>query len=376
MADWAAVLNTTIPLYLKEFEDQTMRNRKLLAMLKAKNRVKYNQSGTKMNWRVEYKENHISPIGDMSGLNFARQNRHKTAELDWRGYAMPEAVSWTDQLKNAGPQAIISIMGTTVENMLKNFEADFSEQLYIDGNATGNELKVHGIESFTGVGANVITSTPAFLTDDSYAGLDTDLAGYGGQWFTSPGTAAATPTTSLWPTGSGTSEYDFWSPLLVSTTNNAFWTSAADTWAEGATSHLRYGILHSRRNKGKSGQIDMVLTNQEMYRQFTELLAAKERILVTQGQNNGAGTSLTALGFGDITRFEGCEVTSEFGVPASTAYGFTINEMELDVMTDKLFMMRGPIFNEEDLSTRFVATFNGNLRFLNIRNFVKWYPYG
>jgi hypothetical protein len=124
------------------------------------------------------------------------------------------------------------------------------------------------------------------------------------------------------------------------------------------------------KNASKRGRIDFILLNSELYRQFADRYAGKERVVIQKG----GGQTLLDLGFGDVINFEGCEVTYEFGVPSATGYGFNVQQMELRSMQDKLINSYGPIENEEDKSLRFGADFFGNMIF-RPRYFTKWKNY-
>lgn len=368
MADWAGVANTTIRDYMRDVENDILRNRKLLALLQAKGKIVFNCAGTQMQWPVLYKRAVIKGYADMDTQSFPRRNRWKNAVLDYRGYSMAEAISKLDELKNRGPAAIVRVLETKVERMIEDFEESFSDELYIDGNASGNGKRIHGIESFLG-NTTVSTYQPIAKPSDTYAGLQTDLGQYGGAWGQNP---AANET--AWPVGKGSVEYDFYSPLLVDITN-AFWGTPASGhsfWQDFCTQQLRYGILKSMKNKSEKGRLNMALLESELFREFSESVATKERIVVQRG--NSDSTSLTGLGFGDVINFEGCEVTTEFGMPLLTGYGFNTNQMELRSMQDRLFVSEGPFRNEESKTTRFSIDFFGNL-IHRPRYFVKWYPY-
>jgi hypothetical protein len=366
--DWVGIAETTIRDYIREVEVDVMRNRKWLAMLQSRGRVEFNHSGTDMDWKVRYKRAIPKGYADMDTVTFPRRNRHKTASLGWRGYNLSESISKFDRLKNKGVPAIVKLMETKVDTMLEDLEDFFGDQLYNDGNATGNEKLIHGIESFMGAGA-VLANSPVATPSDSYAGINTDLGSYGGTWDLSGGT-------TTWPTGKGTAEYDFYSPLLVSY-NNAFWAASTDTWPNTCEEALAYAIIKCKKNKGglAGGPIDMVLLNDELYRQFAEKVRGKERITIVQGGGAGAST-LTKLGFGDVINYEGAEVTYEYGVPVATGYGFNIARMLLASMQPTLFDTQGPIENEVDKTLRWSIDFMGNLRFHSPRNFFKLFNYG
>lgn len=359
-SDWVGIAETTTRDYLRDVENDVTRNRKLLAMLQARGRITFNHSGTDMDWKVRFKRAIPKGYADMDTVTFPRRNRHKTAVLGWRGYNLSEAISKFDRLKNRGTPAIVKLFETKVTDMIDDLEDHFGDQLYLDGNATGNEKLLHGIESFFGAGAT-LTNSPVATPSDTYAGINTDLASYGGTWSLTTGNTD-------WPSGTGSAEYDFFSPLLVDYTNT-FWTAATKTWPNTCEEALRYAIIKAKKNKNtKRASIDMVLLNDELYRQFADKQTGKERVVVQQG---GSKTTLLGLGFGDAINYEGAELSYEYGVPNKIGYGFNLDYMELCSMQGTLFDNQGPFENENDKSIRWSIDFMGNLKFSSGRYFFK-----
>jgi hypothetical protein len=369
MADWAGIAETTIRDYFREVENDILRNRKLLAMLQSAGRIKFNQSGTAMDWKIRYKRGVPKGYSDTDTVTFPRRNRHKTATLDYRALTLDESMSRFDVLKNRGTPAIVKLLSEKATFISEDFDEFFGDQLYIDGNATGNTKFLHGIESFLG-NTTASSNQPVARPSDSYAGLNTDLGNYSGSWDQNSGS-------DTWPVGKGTADYDFYAPLLVDYTNTntpsatiSGWSATTKTWDNTCIEALRYGVINSMKNASKRGRIDFILLNSELYRQFADRYAGKERVVIQKG----GGQTLLDLGFGDVINFEGCEVTYEFGVPSATGYGFNVQQMELRSMQDKLINSYGPIENEEDKSLRFGADFFGNMIF-RPRYFTKWKNY-
>jgi len=377
------VLQTTIAEYMLGAEDNTIRNRKFLALLKAKGRLTFNHSGTELNWGIRYKQRALTGYADGDTIQFARSDNFKRANLPWRGYTMNDMVTKKEKLMNRGKPALIKYVSELVENMMEDFTARFHQQLYIDGGAAANAKLLHGFDSFcstivaqgtqaAGAGT-VFVATP----NNTYASLSTNPGTYGGTW------------NSSWPSGWGDSEYDFWSPILVDFEAGG-WPETTKTWPNTCHDALRYGIIKCKRNDSIKGMIDVVMLDQELYRQWLPVLDLKERVIVQPGSGSDSGTgkgarpTLRNLGFGDVQNFEGAEVTWEFNVPQATTagksgntaqgYGFNMDEMELCSLQDRLFVSEGPYYDEATLSDRFAIHMFGNMKF-NPRYFVKWGSY-
>src|SRR4051794_17364529 len=135
MADWARVVNTTTKNYIKKEEVNILRNRKLTAMLREKGRITFNWGGDKMNWRGRYKRAPMQGYADSETLTFPRHNRWKTAELDYRGYAMTDSMTKQERLKNKSVQQIINVYSQVASSLKTDMEENFATEFYLDGNA-------------------------------------------------------------------------------------------------------------------------------------------------------------------------------------------------------------------------------------------------
>jgi hypothetical protein len=361
-SSWQRELNTTIHKFIRQEEENILRDRKLLAMMKSRGRITFNNSGDLVDWKVRYKRAPMRVFRESETLTFGRVNRWKTAQLDWRGYAATDSVTKLEKLKNKGAEAIIKVFQQMTENLMADIEENFGDELYVDGNATGNSGRLHGLESFlgnTGGATNGYVATPS----DTYAGLLTDLGNYGGNWDTASGA-------SKWPDGKGDPEYDFWTPVIVDYSDTA-WAASSKTWASTCEEAIRYGINKMQKNKSRKGMLDMILLEREMYRLLEEKQAAKERIVIKRGDKPGG---LAAMGFEDTLNIDGVDVTSEYGVPVDSSgygygYGIPMQHIELASLQDVLFKAELPDFDIASYSDRYVIDFFGNLR-MNPRYFL------
>lgn len=359
--EWSRLVNTTINKYIRDVEVNILRNRKLLAMLEARGRITFNHSGLLMDWKVRYKRAPMSGYADSDTLTFSRRDRWKTAQQEWRGYAATDSMTKLERLKNKGTEAIIKIYSEIGSNLMDDMDDQFGDELYIDGAATGNSKRIHGIESFLGY-SGASPGGYVALPNSTYAGLSCTLGNYGGSWSTTGGNVE-------WPTGTGDAHYDFWSPLIVDY-QDTLWSATTKTWPNTCREALRYGIIKGRKNKSKKGQLDLSLLNDELYRQFENLLDSEERLTVTRGDSK---TGLYALGFTDTINFEGCDISSEYGIPTGKGYGFSMDNIELCSLQGQLFVPEGPDFDIASQSWRFSIDFFGNTKF-NPRYATAWKP--
>lgn len=363
MADWSRVVNTTIKKYLRDLEVNVLRKRKVTAMLKSRGEISYNNAGDDFQWPIEMKEPRMQGYADTDTLTFSRFDAYKTASLPYRGYAITDAMTKMEQLKNRSTEQIVNIYDGITKRLLRSMEHQFGNEFYIDGNLAANAKRLHGLESFL-ANTTAVSGSRIAPPSDTYAGLTTGLGDYGGTW------------SGTWPVGKGDAEYDFWSPLIVNYTDAgaAAWTASTKTWANTCLEALRFGITHAMKNDSVDGVLDVILLERDLYRQYKEKLATNERILVER-PSSPQGNTLTSLGFGDVSNYDGVEITSEYDVGSALGYGFNFNHIHLRVMQDQLFVNDGPDYDIASKTWRFSLDFFGNLQ-INPRYFVKFAAIG
>lgn len=357
MAEWAGVVASTIAKYFRGAEPAVLRNRKVLAMLADRGLISYNNSGEHVEWRTRYLQNAMSGFGDGNTLTFPRINRLKVMSLDWRGYSCAEQMFERDKAMNKGTEAIVKVFSEMAGWMHEDVDEQLGTEVYVDGNASGNGQKFHGIESFMGV-TGTVSSSKVGAPSSTYAGVSCALGAFGGV------------NVGNWPDGTAPTNYDFWSPVVVDYTN-ANWPQAVKTWENTCIDAQRYGLMASRRNKGKNKQIDVVIHERELYRKLVTLYQTEERINVRMGPEGGS-SGLLKLGFSDIINFDGVDTTWEYGVPDGVGYGWCMNDVELMSLYEELLKVKGPVFAEEAQAWRIWLIILANLKFKSLRNFVAW----
>lgn len=366
--DFARSIATTIVNHLREEELASLRKYMVFAAIEQRGNVRMNMSGRGFDWEVSYRLHKPSGNNGETPRSFARQNLWKKAELDYRGYQATDAIFRKELLENRGTSALVNVAGKMSSRLLTSIEQYLAQEVYIDGNAAGNELRYHGLESFMAnngtidITANAVTSRAASAADpfafpqDSYAGLSTKLGEYGGSQLE-----------GKWPAGRADSEFDFYSPVLVNWSSSWFNTGGT-TWEKNAIPALREGLLQAKRNDTKEDAVDLVVMDRRLYAGFLNAYEDKQRFIVSK--ENG----LKSLGFTTV-EFDGVEIGTEYAVPPDTAYGLAIGNCELLNMESQLYNSEGPFFDEISQMYRYVVSTLGNLKFKSPRNFIKWKNY-
>lgn len=360
--EWTGVVNTTTQKFLRTVQDNTIRGRLWLAMLQKRNRLTFGESGTEMEWRVKFGHQVVESYGDGGVVDFARSDLFRVLSVDWRGYIVSDAMHKKERMMNRGNEAIVKRYARIIPDLKTSMTEKFGTELYNDGYASGNEDRLHGINSFTGTGTTVAADLIA-QADDNYGGYDTDLGAEAGTWsdtvgFTAPNAAVGND----WPDGVGDAEYDWNTPLLVNWSSNA-WGTSAQTWVANCERALRRSIIWQGQRCGEEGLPNLFMMSGNLYFDFLNLYSARNQQIVPykEGQD---------LGFEGVVNLDGAGVYHEFGVTANEFYGLCMNKMKLRCMGDQLFEAEGPEFDMRTQSWLFSVGFFGNCEF-NPKYFVK-----
>ena len=362
--DWARSSGTTLTLHLKEEEQTTFRKFKVFAALQANGNVAMNQGGRGFDWQVRYRNVPVSSYTGESPRVFSRHALWQRANLPYRGYTVTDQITKREMLENRGQAQLIDVAGKMATRLKESIEEHLAKEVFIDGNAAGNENRWHGLESMFSVNGTVNVSTgaqraanaadPFGFPNDEYAGLKCGLGQYAGSQL-APGS---------WPAVPVDPEYDFWAPLVCNYTST-FFGGATATWKDQCIEAIRTSVNHAKRNDTKENQIDMILLDRALYIQFLNRLDSRERAIVTKA--NG----LKSYGF-DTVEIDGIEVASDYGCPPGVGYALSIGNMEMKVMTGQLLEAEGPYYNEELSSYRYAVSVLANIKMKSPRNFVKF----
>lgn len=377
MAGWAREVATTIADYGKGAEAELVGKRLLLKALKSKGRIVYGCGGVggsgdagDFTWQVPYRQAQLR-TGEMeNGMTPTRQDRFKRVGLSYIDYTMSDFMTKKEKLRNQGRAQIIDYFKQMSTRLFDDCGQQFSKELYIDSSATGNSLRLSGIETMmaingtmdlsatTAVSRSANAADVAGYPSDTYAGLSTILGNTGGSW--TVGTAGIN---YQWPAGRGDMQFDFFSPIIVNYTSSA-WAGTANTWAYNAEKATRYLATHMGKYQSDRNPLQTIMLERDLYRQFLDLYAGKERILITDSNK------LRALGFDGVS-MEGVEVSWELDVPGGVGYGWDVDNMELRSCQDTLFYTEGPWWERIQRAYVTAVDFCGQLKFNSPRFFGK-----
>lgn len=377
MADeWVGVINTTAPKYLKGAVDSTIRKRLLLSMLEKRGRFSFNNSSFNLTWDVMFDQPPVEAYADGGLINFARNDLYRQCTIDWRGYVATDSMTRKERMMNDGDVAIIKRYNRIIPNLIQGLRDRFSTELYIDGYASGNENRAHGLESFLSNGSNSGAATDKMvIPSDTYGGRTTAPSQYG-TWSADIGsTVGNTPagiasgwtnygftTPPDWPEGSGDASFDYFTPKLGNWSSTA-WTGST-SWEDNCERCIRKMLQWLTLTSGADGTPTICLLAPDLYTSFKNRESAKQRIVVEHKESQD-------LGFSDTLNFDGCAITSEFGVPGNIGYFLNLNRMEVMSLDSELFASEGPVFDMKTDSWLYRVGFFGNCRYESPKFFGK-----
>jgi len=312
----------TLNSYIKTITEPCIRDYPILNGLAESKRFVFNyrggQDGKAVSWPVHFRLPPVETNYGMKAVNPTRTNQYKMAELPCRSYRTVEAISKDEMLFNTGGPAIVKLADRLVPSMTRALIQTIAKDLLNnDGGSSSSDYseRVHGLPSIFGTTGSVITNSPCWSPNGTYAGIVSTPGNYASSTWT-PGTSKA------WPIGVGDEAYAFWTPMVVDYEAAVFdgvahdGVTAAHTLAAQWHMAFRFGMTRLRALHNK--RPDVIMCDNEMYRQILDSLEPHEQVVVKRD----AGSSLmTRLGY-ESTSFEGVDLITGYGMPLNTAFMF------------------------------------------------------
>lgn len=369
---WEGKVATMMDQYIKGQEDLTVRENIALAFLKSNGRIVTNCNAEHAYFSVKKARPPVEAYAEAGVINFAPRALWDQAKLGWRGYIATDQVNFHETLENKGDVTIIKRSGVIMENLTEAVTDNFATDLYIDGNATGNTMKIQGFGTFCGAHTSYDTTGAdvadlVALPDDTYFDIST-LPGVEGSWSDDLTTHPNAHLATDWPEGHGDSEYDYWSPKLVNW-GSTTWGNSGATWTLNCVDALRRTAQWLRLTNGAAAGNDLIcIMAGHMMSDFKGVQDSLKQIALPHQK-------ATDLGFPEVLNFEGMGLHTEFSVPANTAYVWNFKKVELCSLYKSLLFRFGPTWVLEKLAYLYLVGFYGNLRFKSPKFFAKLYPY-
>lgn len=353
MTEIMAVINATAKQYFAGAVDETIRKRLFLALLAKHGRILFNQSGYNCIWDVEKSEHPVQSYGVGGEYSFQEHDFYEQLEIDWRGYLATDEMHEKNVLMNGGDLAIVNLYDSKMPKMRKSIDNHLHGECYIDGNATNNQNRLHGLKSFTGYTACTAADLVA-KNNDTYAGKST-TQGNGATWSSDLGTSPNAALASDWPDGNGPSEYDYLSCLLLNRVSNN-WVQGTTDFADTCGVILRRATTWLTKNGGKDGRPTAFMLASDLFNDYQDYQEAKFRNVLPHPEARD-------LDFPDVLNQNGVMIAHEFDVPAGEGFAINVKQMEMACLGENLINTRGPYYDIKSSSYLFKAGYYGNFRY-------------
>lgn len=336
MADeWIGLVSSTRARYMKGASDMTMRKRLLLAFLQKRGRIAYNASGTELVWQLMFSQPPVSQNGDGAVIDFSNHRAYRQVSIDWRGYVATDTLTQKQNAMNKGEEQLVNLFQSKTNNLRQALDNTFAGEIYKDGEATGRENAIHGLETFLAAGTVTAADRIAAPSDTYGLGQLSTVPGlYGGSWSSGLTTKPNASLATDWPDGNGTVEYDFNAPKLVNYTSSN-WGTGATTWEANAWRVVSQMITWLTTTGGADGMPTIGVLAPDLFQGYKNAQEVKTRITVPHKESQD-------LGFGQTLNQDGVALQSDFDCPAGVGYFLNVNQMMIHSLMPELFWMEGP----------------------------------
>lgn len=355
---WEGLIAEVAPQIFTTILDDTVRTRFEWMQLEREGRIQLGVDGSfEATYPIDFKEAMPTAFGDGMAPVYQRRLYTTNAKMDWRAMIDTDVMHWVEKTMRQTNKQIVDRYGRALTKLSEGIMKELGRQIYVDGNAAATITKWHGIESFMGSGTTV-TADIIDEPSDTYNDLSTALEARGGTWTTAYTTASLQcPNTNNahdWPEGSGSSEYDYYSPKKAnwSSTN---WGTGTATWGDNCERVLRRMGQWLTTGTGETAKEIVVVMAGKLLTEFKDRMSAKNRHMVPLPQ-------YADLGFPNVLSFEGMSLTSSFECPVNTAYFFNFSKVDAMFLTGEAVVTEGPTWDKPSESYLFSAKTMGNFR--------------
>lgn len=336
MADeWIGVINTTTPQYMKGASDLTIRKRLLLAMLKKRGKISYDNSGYEMRWQVEFSQPTMSQHGDGSMIDFTNHQAFQQCVLPWSGYVASDSITMKEKAMNKGNEALVNLFNTKQGRIMKKLQNGLAGEIYREGGTSGRENCVYGLETALDERTTPAAGDRIAEPSVTYAGLSTALANQGGAWSATGSTFPNATLANNYPDGAGDSEYDYFSPKLLNWSSTG-WGTNSTTWEDNSWRVISQAITWLSINGGDDGMPELCVLAGNLFQGYKNHEEAIRRINIPHKAANDLGFS------GNTLNQDGCAISADYDCPTNTGYMINVSTIELASLFPELFWMKGP----------------------------------
>jgi len=368
---WVGIVNAAIPKFSKTLVDLSKVKHIGLEFMKSRGLIRTGvDGGYEERYLIDYKNPPVTEFRHGTTATYEARDYTKWAVRDWRGKKATDSMHEDEVIKIRGSQtAIVNRWKRIIPKLITGVRDDIAGDFFEDGDdATAAPQTFRGIESLCGAGTSgdaCVVGDLVATPDDTYHGLETDLA-QSGSWSDTMSTSRPSSVIATdWPEGNGDRDYHYWSPLLVNYASNAWGTSQV-TWEDNCLRAISRTLMWMRTTQNCTGQIVGIMAT-DLFAGFKARLDAKMRLTQPHAE-------ATRLGFPDALNYEGAALTTGYGVPPQTMYLFEVENTGLLFLTDKVVDTHPVQWEQHDLAWNFLALSVGDYEW-RPKSIAKLYPY-
>lgn len=134
------IVTTTLRNRTGEFADNMLDNNALLNRLKKRGKVKPVSGGRTIVQELEYADNQtVKNYSGYETLDISPSDVFTAAEFDFKQKAAAVTISGLEMLQNSGPDAIIPLLASRIENAVKSMNNSIAADVYSNGSADGGK---------------------------------------------------------------------------------------------------------------------------------------------------------------------------------------------------------------------------------------------
>jgi len=345
-------ITNTVPTYLNQAIDLTLRKRFVLSYLKKAGRILTNTAGPSITWNVTYKQPDVRSTNG-NRASFSMANTKKQLSLGFAQLESTNAIDRNTLMVNSSPNQIVNLAEEMTRECVAAITDTISDQIYYDN--TNDPASLAGFKTLLNGDAGAATDLCAVpAAGSTYGGLSMVLGAFGGNWSAELPTPLCSSLTNDWPEGSGSAQYDFMAPKFFN--YNGDWTGGGvNNWRSTCEMIMRRAAVSINALGGEGAAPSIHLLPTGMYTTFQDSCQDRERLQPSDYAKS--------MGFPDMMTYAGALLAYDYSCPAATGYAFNPAEMALCSMAKDLLYTDGPTWSIVEQAYLFLVGFTGNIRF-------------
>lgn len=355
----------TAPKYFKGESDLTLRNHKMLKLMRQYGLIEFGANEYSRTWNVKLREPPITTATDGAKIEFNSTVTDEQLTVDNRGYRASDKMTEKEWLMNSGPRVIVNRYKRLTKDIKDAFNKHIAEQFYVDANQAAFSHNYQGVGTILGRDTNfaVAATDKCAVPGVNYAGQSTKVGFFGGDW-TQNGQVYNAALGNSWPFGRGDSEYDAMSPVLLNWSSSAWGggsggnSTAFEDNIELVIAFLTTVIPNRTGYTNEENAPLLVMVDPALFLQAKNHFRDRNRQLTPVSHTNDLGIP------GDSLLIDGAYLCPDYSLGDTNECVVLCPQfMEMFNVHDDLYRIYGPDWTIEDAAYLLYASAYGNYRF-------------